>query len=269
MRMMSGTAVRQGQKLPIVSNRELIDNFNQRFAVITADTIALQEQAYRLRYQVYCIENNFENPLDHQLEQEMDEFDARSVHSVIIDRPSQDVIGTVRIILPDPDAIEKSFPIQRECSLPLMRGNKKLNTSRSAEISRFAVSKEFSRRTADHQPSPRQAADLRDERRSAMPNITLGLMNGIVRMSVEHGITEWFAVMEPTLLRLLARFGIYFSPIGPMVNYHGMRQPCHANVESLLGRVRKERIDVWEVITDNGTLLDRENQPFASFRLIN
>ena len=102
-----------------------------------------------------------------------------------------------------------------------------------------------------------------------MPNITLGLMNGIVRMSVEHGITEWFAVMEPTLLRLLARFGIYFSPIGPMVNYHGMRQPCYATIENLLGRVRKERIDVWEFITDNGRLLDGKDRPFASFRLIN
>lgn len=266
--MMPSTEVKQGRRLPVMRNPELIDNFNQRFAVITADTLALQEQAYRLRYQVYCIENSFENPLDHPLEQEMDEFDDRSVHSVIIDRPSQAVTGTVRIILPDPEAIEESFPIQRVCSHPLLRSHRLLHTARSAEISRFAVSKEFSRRSADSHPSL-QHTDTRNERRSAMPNITLGLMNGIVRMSVEHGITEWFAVMEPTLLRLLARFGIYFSPIGPMVNYHGMRQPCYAIVENLLGRVRKERIDVWEFITDNGRLLDREDQPFASFRLIN
>jgi N-acyl amino acid synthase of PEP-CTERM/exosortase system len=75
--------------------------------------------------------------------------------------------------------------------------------------------------------------------------------------------------MEPALLRLLSRFGIYFSPIGPMVNYHGMRQPCHTNVERLLERVHKERIDVWEIITDNGRLMDSEDQPFAPFRLIN
>jgi N-acyl amino acid synthase of PEP-CTERM/exosortase system len=254
--MLSSVEVSQRPRLPAVSNPDLIDNFNHRFAVVTADTLALQEQAYQLRYQVYCIENSFEDPLEQPLEQEMDEFDARSVHSVIIDRSSHAVTGTVRLILPDPDFLDKSFPIQRVCSHPLLRNGRLLHTARPAEISRFAVSKEFSRRAADCHPSQRRT-DSRTERRAAMPNITLGLMNGIVRMSAEHGITEWFAVMEPTLLRLLARFGIYFSPIGPMVNYHGMRQPCHVIVEKLLDRVHKERIDVWEFITDNGRLLDR------------
>ena len=252
----------------VARNSTLIDNFNNRFAVVTADTAALQKQAHRLRYQVYCIENNFEDPLDHPTEHEMDEFDARSVHSVIIDRPSKEVTATVRLILPDPDAIENSFPIQKVCSHPMLQSHKISHVARSAEISRFAVSKEFSRRAVDGHPLQRHR-ESPNERRADMPNITLGLMNGIVRMSSEFDITEWFAVMEPALLRLLARFGIYFSPIGPMVNYHGMRQPCHANVKCLLDRVRKERIDVWDIITDNGTLLDSENRSFASFRLIN
>ena len=243
---------------PIMINSALSDNFNHRFAVVTADTLALQEQAYRLRYQVYCIENRFENTLDHPLEQEIDEFDAYSVHSVVIDRPSQTVTGTVRLILPNPKAIEKSFPIQKVCSHPRLQSHKLLYIARSAEVSRFAVSKEFSRMAAIP-PTPTS--------RRHTSNITLGLINGMVRMSLEHGITEWFAVMEPKMLRLLARFGIYFSPIGPMVDYHGMRQPCHATIEKLLERVRKERIDVWEIITDNGRLLDREDPQFAPLHL--
>lgn len=266
--MMLNTEMKPERRRTVLSNSELIDNFNHRFAVISADTPALQEQAFRLRYQVYCIENSFEDPDDHPLEQEMDEYDARSVHSIIIDRPSHSVTGTVRIILPDQDAIDKSFPIQKVCSHPLLQSHRHLRQTRAAEISRFAVSKEFCRRAADRHPFRRQT-DFRNERRASMPNITLGLINGVIRMSMEHGITEWFAVMEPTLLRLLARFGIYFSPIGPMVNYHGMRQPCYANIESLLNRVRKEKSDVWEIITDNGMLLDRENHSFAPFRLIN
>ena len=267
--MMSRTEVRQWQRRPVVSNPELIDSFNHRFAVITADTLALQEQAYRLRYQVYCIENSFENLRDHPMELEMDEFDAHSVHTVIIDRSSQAVTGTVRLILPEPDAFEKSFPIQRVCNHPLLRKDRFLHTARPAEVSRFAVSKKFSRRTAECQPSSQRRTDARNERQTTMPNITLGLINGTVRMSVEHGVTEWFAVMEPSLLRLLAKYGIYFSPIGPMVNYHGMRQPCYVIFEKMLGRVRKERIDVWEFITENGRLLDRGDLPFASFRLNN
>jgi N-acyl amino acid synthase of PEP-CTERM/exosortase system len=247
-----------------VSNGELIDSSNHRFDVYSADTPTLQEQAYRLRYQVYCIENCFENPLDHPLEQEVDEFDAHSAHSVIIDRPSQIVTGAVRIILPDPVFIENSFPIQLVCSHPLLQNSKLLDTARSAEISRFAVSKEFRRRASDSHPF-QSHIDFKNN----MQNIVLWLMKGILRMSVDHGITDLFAVMEPTLLRLLTRFGIYFTPIGPMVDYHGIRQPCHTTIEILLDRVRRERADVWEIITDKGRLLDRMNQPFTSFRLIN
>ena len=256
--------MRQERRRLAISNTELIDTFNHRFDVYSADTPSLQEQAYRLRYQVYCIENSFENPLDHPLEQEIDAFDARSAHSIIIDRPSQIVTGAVRIILPDQEAFENSFPIQMVCSHPLLQSSKLLHTARSAEISRFAVSKEFRRRATDSHPF-QSHIDFKNN----MQNIILWLMKGIMRMSVEHGITDLFAFMESTLLRLLARFGIYFTPIGPMVDYHGIRQPCHASIERLLNTVRIERPDVWKIITDNGRLLDREGQAFSSLRIIN
>jgi N-acyl amino acid synthase of PEP-CTERM/exosortase system len=102
-----------------------------------------------------------------------------------------------------------------------------------------------------------------------MPHITLTLFKGIVQMSAELGIDEWFAVMEPTLLRLLARFGIHFTPLGPMVEYHGLRQPCHANMESLLRRVHQEKIDVWEIITDNGRLLRQKRDTVARLHRLN
>lgn len=264
MQPMSSQETRLERRKQVFSNAELMDNYNSRFAVVSANTFGLQDQAFRLRYQVYCIENNFENPNDYPLEKETDEFDDRSVHSVIIDRLSRTVTGTVRIILPDPDVIENSFPIQRVCYHPLLQCNRLLHTARAAEISRFAISKDFCRRAADYHPFQ----NSRDESRLTLPNFTLGLINGIVRMSAEHGISEWFAVMEPTLLRLLARFGIYFSPIGPLVDYHGMRQPCHAVIEVLLERVRKERPDVWGIITDKGKLLDQKNHASDNFRLI-
>lgn len=262
--MTSNSNMRPEWKRPIESNPELIDNFNRRFSVITANTHALKEQAYRLRYQVYCIEKGFINQSDCSLEQEVDEFDDRSAHSIIIDRNSQTVIATVRIILPDPKAMEKSFPIQRVCSHPLLHSQRFLHTTRSAEISRFAISKKYSRRASDRS-QPRQHAYSHIERRAPIPNITLGLISGILRMSIEHGITELFAVMEPSLMRLLARFSIYFSPIGPMVDYYGMCQPCHAIIKKLSDRVHKERIDVWEIITNNGRLIGREDPLFSAF----
>jgi N-acyl amino acid synthase of PEP-CTERM/exosortase system len=252
--MLPSLNFRAKRRSRIRSNPKLVDVFNHWFTTISATTPTLLEQAYQLRYQVYCKENNFENPDEHPWGYEMDEFDSRSVHTLLLDRPSGSVAGTVRLILPHHVAFEKSYPIQRVCNYHLLSDRNHFLVTRSAEISRFAVSKEFRRKAQELSPSDRHNKVLID-RRTIMPFITLGLMKGIMRMSVENGITDLFAVMEPALLRLLSHFGIYFRPIGPLVDYHGVRQPCHADIESLLARVYKERTDVWEIITDEGRLL--------------
>ncbi len=246
---------RIGDIKAIGNNLKLVDAYNHWFDVIRTDTPSLLEQAYRLRYQVYCKENNFENPDDHPLEQETDEFDARSTHTLLLDRASRSIAGTVRLILPSPEEPGRSFPIQKVCNHPLVANRKLLLTARAAEISRFAISKEF--RQAVENLTHQQHNFLSAGMKMLMPCITLGLMKGILRMSIDHGITDLFAVMEPSLLRLLSRHGIYFRPIGPLVDYHGKRQSCHVEVETLLTRVRKERLDVWEIITDEGKLLQR------------
>jgi N-acyl amino acid synthase of PEP-CTERM/exosortase system len=177
---------------------------------------------------------------------------------LVIDRPSQIVAGAVRIILPGPD-LAQSFPIQKLCKHPMLQHQNLMRGPQTAEISRFAVSKELRRRAADRRPSLRHR-DFGDSGPGSVPHIMLGLLKGVLRMSLEHGIEEWFAVMEPTLLRLLTRFGIHFAPIGPMVDDHGLCVPCHANIKALLARVHQERIDVWEFATDNGRMLHQKGE---------
>jgi N-acyl amino acid synthase of PEP-CTERM/exosortase system len=250
-------AAEKKEQFSPVRNTKLSDAYNHWFKVVPADTPELLEQAYRLRYQVYCCEHDYETP-DEQLEQrETDEFDSRSVHNLLIDRASGAVTGTVRLVLPDQKTPEKSFPIQQICSHPLLAD--RIITSTAAEISRFAVSKRI-RQMADGFTSPviDHHGDCPIDRRNLKSYIALGLMKATMQMSFEHGITDWFAVMEPSLLRLLSRFSIYFKPIGSLVAYHGMRQPCHANVGALLERVRRENFELWEFVTESSrSLKDR------------
>jgi N-acyl amino acid synthase of PEP-CTERM/exosortase system len=91
----------------------------------------------------------------------------------------------------------------------------------------------------------------------------MGLFKAIVKMSARHGITHWYAVMEPTLLRLLARFGIEFDLIGPLVQYHGWRQPCFAAADQVLAGIHRRRPEVWEFITDAGKLWPAPRLPSA------
>lgn len=236
---------------PLINSR-LSDVYHRWFEVIPADTPALREKAYRLRYQVYCCENQYETPEEHPKNMETDAFDCRSIHSLIIDRANGTTIGTVRLILPEPESHEASFPIQQVCSHPLPI---KLPISGAAEISRFAISKKL-RKLADG-----------DCPKNLKCSIILGLMKAIVQMSLKHGITDWLAVMEPSLLRLLCRFGIYFAPVGPLIGYHGVRQPCHANVDRMLERVRLENYDLWEFATESRVFWNEEKACCADTRI--
>lgn len=226
------------------------------FDARVADTDELRDTAFRLRYRVYCIENPFEDPSANPDGRERDDFDAHSVHSLLIYRPTAVPAGTVRLVLPLQRDLDHSFALQHVCSHPLLRDRTRFPVERTAEISRFCISKEFRRRLGDGtcvageiSESVEMSAD--DERR-ILPHLSLGLIETLVRMSVENGITHWCAVMEPTLLRLLKRLGIHFEPIGPLIEYHGRRQPCYIPLEVLLPRVRRERPDVWSVITRGG-----------------
>lgn len=291
---------------PHLANTRLIDIYNNYFACLPADTAELLAAAFRLRFQVYCIENRFEDPADNPGGLETDAFDIHSVHSVLIHRKSGATAGTVRMILPG----ERNLPIHNICDHPDLRDTRlvpydttveisrfavskefrrrhkngaadaledfsALPISRisdsvdlqnpdlvppatTSEISRFAVSKDFRRRLGDNTYADSEELSHEDERR-LIPNLTLGLIRSLVDMSAEHGITHWSAAMEPALLRLLTRLGIHFTNAGPLIHYHGRRQPCYAELDGLLTRCRKERPDVWEVLTHEGRTRPAKN----------
>lgn len=239
----SAPATRPGERL--------IDVYNRYFDCVVADTPERLNDVFRLRYQVYCIENGYEDPADNPGGMERDEFDAQSLHSLLVHRPSGDSAGAVRMILPRGEG--GGLPVHQISIHPDIHDPKVLPPNSSAEISRFAVSREFRRRLADDQWGGYYDVRFGHDRR-VIPNLTLGLMRAIVAFSRDNGITHWCATLEPALLRLLARLGIHFRPVGPLIDFHGRRQPCIAEANSLLARCRRERLDVWEVITQDGAL---------------
>lgn len=235
----------------------LIKTFSKYFEVVPVATADQLRQALQLRYQVYCVETGYEDAEQHANGLEQDEFDARAVHSLLIHRPSGLVAGTVRLVLPNPSDPEDLFPIEKHCGAAINRPVKGANRSELAEISRFCISREFKRRMAEAEtlwgntPNDSLLVEKLAQRR-LIPHITVGLFAAIVHMSAEHRVRYWYAVMEPSLLRFLQRFGIRFESIGPMVEYHGERQPCFALADQVLGNMRHECYPVWELITDRG-----------------
>jgi N-acyl amino acid synthase of PEP-CTERM/exosortase system len=234
----------------------LVEVYQKLFEAITADTPDLLRQAHQLRYQVYCVENAFEDPSRGRDGLEFDEFDSHSVQAILFHRLSSRTVGTIRLVLHEPGARCGTLPIHRVCKDARLCDPEFLPLETTAELSRFAISKAFRQRCDDAQYGRAyEPEELIADPRRVIPHITLGLMAVALQMGNLHGVENVCAVMELPLLRLLARFGLYFKLIGEPVEYHGWRQPCYANVEELIAGVEAERPDVWEVITDCGRLL--------------
>jgi len=234
----------------------LLQRLNLYFETVVADTPDRICQAHELRYRVYCLETRFEDATAFPDGFEKDAFDSHSVHGLLIHRASKTAMGTVRLVLPRRESPEKSFAIQALAD-PIALQKADFPVLSTAEVSRFCISRQFRRRDSDtlYDQIKTEATPTSStaERRSG-PLMRLGLIQVLVRMSAQHGITHWCAVMEPTLLRMLAAMAIRFEPIGPLVEHHGVRQPCSCKIADVLSAMKREKPAFWDVLTCGGTV---------------
>jgi N-acyl amino acid synthase of PEP-CTERM/exosortase system len=228
-----------------------IEHYKSIFASSVAEHIKDRADCFRIRYQVYCIDNAFEDPEDNPDGLETDTYDSHSVHSLLTQRSTGNAIGTVRLVLPCRGGEKRMLPMRELAGGIASDAQAPFPIERTAEISRFSIVKSFRQHTPDQGV---EATLAPEEWRKLLFHLPLGLIRSCVEMSAREGITHWAAVMEPALLRLLTRLGIHFNPLGPLVDHHGRRQPCWADLDVLLRRVYAERPDVWDVITDGGRL---------------
>jgi N-acyl amino acid synthase of PEP-CTERM/exosortase system len=227
----------------------LVETYRKMFEAVRADTPELLDAVFRLRYQVYCVENTFLDVADNPGGLETDRHDKHSLQALLRHRASGAIVGTTRLVLPKLGSVSGRLPLFEVCP----EAEALLPAGSTAEFSRFAVSKAFRRRAGDalYGRAYDEEELLRDGRR-VIPHITLGLMAIALQLARDHGIDHVCAIMEPALLRLLGRFGIRFVPIGPMLDYHGWRQPCYSEIGEILANIEVERPEVWDVITDCG-----------------
>jgi N-acyl amino acid synthase of PEP-CTERM/exosortase system len=229
----------------------LYETYGAAFKTVRARSEAQLQACFRLRYEVYCVENHFLDAEDNPGGLETDAYDAQSAHSLLVHRASDAIVGTVRLVLPHEASERPPLPLYEVCPEAMAH----MPLSRTAEISRFAVSKNFRRRKEDQLYGKFYTrADLLGDARRLIPHLTLGLMQSVVEMSRDNGIDYVCAIMDPALLRLLGRLGIHFTLVGKPIEYHGLRQPCYSELGLLLASVEQTRFDVWEVLADRGNL---------------
>ena len=235
--------------------------FQENFEIVKAVTPGLIDEAYKLRYQVYCEEKGYEDAACFQNKREVDEYDNRAIHSLIRHRHSGIYVGVVRLVLPQFAGVDSNLPIEDHCGLDLAETHPhfaKLPRHSIGEISRFSVSKVFRRRIAEEgliwgvckDGESYNANFFPGHERRHLPMITLGLIASIFRMATEHGLEYCYAAMEPTLLRLLKRFGINFQALSMPVEYHGMRVPSIFPVKDIF-KAMQNHTELREIVLEH------------------
>jgi N-acyl amino acid synthase of PEP-CTERM/exosortase system len=221
--------------------------YERHFAVVRAATPKLLREAYRLRYQVYCVENPFEDPEQQIGESESDDDDDRSIHTLLVHRRTGEIAGTSRVILPD-QRTSRPLPMATLLNDGDRRCFDGFPVAHTAEMSRFAVSKDFRRRRSEDRYADMEGrdGDLIEQERRLMPFITLGLIRGLFGICLEHGVTHLAAVMETPFNRIMHRLGLNFVPIGGIVNHRGLRQPCIALLDDLIQQSHEKDSLVWQ-----------------------
>lgn len=230
----------------------IADAFDREFSCINADVPALRIQAYKIRHDVYCLERKYEDPDKNAAGVETDEFDSHAPHKLLFHHETGRFAGVVRLILPSGHVGTPRLPFTRHLNEGGTISDHILPAPRTAEVSRFAISRQFRERLLRSDAGISAPNKTRSGSTALLCYLSVGLMRAVVEMAAEHGITHLCALMEPALLRLLGRLGVHFEAIGPKIDYHGWRQPCFADLDLLLARTWMERRDIWEILTDRG-----------------
>ena len=211
-----------------------IDLDGLRHAGRSTQSLALH-RAFKLRYEVYCLENNFLAVEDYPDGIESDEYDDEAAHFYAFDE-HEELVGYVRLVRPNADQL---FPMQRHCSIWSDAATLPAR-SEAAEVSRLIVRSDYRRRRGDRlsavaaEPS---SAVFKDDRRHAARQILRNLYLQMHAHSLKAGIHHWYAAMERPLARSLARsllgknFG--FLPIGPQTDYYGPVAPYLASLRGM------------------------------------
>jgi len=221
----------------------LVDLHRRLFETQIARTDAQVRVAQKLRYLAYVEQKGYLDPAGYPDRRETDEDDEHSVHALLVSRASRRPLGSVRLILPP-----RPFPVERLLAPGALEGLSGFERAHSAEISRLCLLQDLPAVLGLGEEEKRRWTSQRELRR-ALQLAVAGVLRGVVALTRAHEIHFWCAMMGLPVLRRLARLGVRFSPLGSPIQHFGVKQPVTASVDQLLDGMRKERPDVWELVT--------------------
>jgi N-acyl-L-homoserine lactone synthetase len=175
----------------------------------TAESPEELQEAFKLRYQVYCLEKRWLRKESYPDKVEKDSMDPFSKHFIAMNA-SGTVIGTVRLILDS----TRGFPISEHPSPPITRFEA---PEEAAEISRLIVAREH--------------RNLK---------VSIGLYRLLYAFSQQENLRKWYLTIEPIFLRWFKSKGVRFAVIGRSSFFFGDKTiPIKCNLHETFGNMQE------------------------------
>jgi N-acyl amino acid synthase of PEP-CTERM/exosortase system len=204
----------------------------QEYDFYLADTDAGKNIHYRLRYQVYCLREKFEDPAYYPKSLEQDEYDNDSAHFIVRSRASGEWLGAMRLIV----APVRKLPVTRFSSFdPADLAG--VSSTRVAEASRLCTLLPTSPRTdfatsaSQTQKAPAGSCHRNSEALQTSW-ITVGLIRAVRQYSLANEILYCFFLISDPLARMLRRLGMEIEPVGAPCLHRGWRRPYMHNFKT-------------------------------------
>lgn len=236
--------------------------YESTFRLVEAYSEELRNRVFGLRHRIFCEEYGYETPAAPASYKEIDEFDERSIHFLLQHCISHEMVGTLRVTLPNDERPGESFLLQKLTDHPLLKMDSR--TLCLCEISRFAVVTRFRKRSDDGRLLP----SYYDQEKQALGSISYkrwipypqaALLRGAFETILNARILDCVWMLEPVHLRSLQQIGFSYRILGPEIDYHGGMQPIIFNVKHTLDSMRDCAPHCWTMISDHGRLQDMAN----------
>ncbi|WP_416306709.1 PEP-CTERM/exosortase system-associated acyltransferase [Neptunicella sp. SCSIO 80796] len=239
-----------------MTNSSLAENFNQYFEIVFAASSDLKREGYQIRHQVYAEELGWEPISGDGLE--MDEYDNYAYSLLLKHKRTGAYAGTVRLIIPPPDAPGNKLPFENhfvDSLLPDIKSPCDYDRGAFGEVSRLAVPEDF-RRRAGEKKQPFIVNELSgdgafsEEERRNFPNIAIGLYLSIISFAKMCNHETMFVVVEPRLKKRLERVGLFFEQIGEEQDYHGIRALFCLPRENFESKFNVEMLELYQSLEE-------------------
>lgn len=231
----------------------LLLHYKTYFRSIKATTPEQKKTAFNIRYRVYYEEKQIISSSslgDNRVETDI--WDPCSIHSLLYHRPTGQPIGNVRLVplhcsptrtLPVEEHYPKTFDFSRA---PV----KHFRIGKTAEVSRMLIVSAFRRRKAESKYAfePEWSPVASGDKRFPINYLPVCMIFATAILMLEERLDYGVGLMEPSLARLLKRFGVGLNQIGEPADYFGQRAPYLIFPQTIYNSLNCEYRELYDII---------------------